>query len=291
MSTWIVGLDLRPSSHGAARFASWFAQSGHPQDIELVGVHVIEREQLAPIFRLQSPEEVGRRAKEALAQELQEAAVKSLFDREEIGLGARANEVLEEFAERHHASVIVVGRQLQNDSSAVIRLGSNARRLLRSLPTTVVVVPPDYAKIAFGAGPILVATDLGDDALEACRFAADAGARLGRPVHAVHVIPALDPILRWYIPQGGWIELGEQTHAEAMVALRRWLAAHELTTLEPQVVRGDTVTALADLVQSTHSPLLVVGSRRLPGIARAFVGSTSAAAAAELPLPVAVVPS
>jgi len=273
------------------RFASWFARSGRPaDDIELLGLHVIEREQLAPIFKLQSPEEVGRRAKEALAHELEDAAVKSLFDREAIGLGARAHEVLEEFAAREHASVIVVGRQLQNDSSAVIRLGSNARRLLRSLPATVVVVPPDYAKISFGPGPILVATDLGDDALEACRFAARAGARLDRPVHAIHVIPPLDPIMRRYIPEGGWIELGEQTHAEAVVALRRWLADHELTALEPHVVQGNTVDALAEVVQSTRSPLMVVGSRRLPGIARAFVGSTSAALAAELPLPVAVVP-
>jgi nucleotide-binding universal stress UspA family protein len=96
--------------------------------------------------------------------------------------------------------------------------------------------------------------------------------------------------MRRYIPEGGWIELGEQTHAEAIVALRRWLERHELTTLEPHVVQGATIDAIAELVQSTHSPLLVVGSRRLPGLARAFIGSTSAALAAELPLPVAVVP-
>jgi nucleotide-binding universal stress UspA family protein len=289
--TWIVGLDLCPSSHGAVRFASWFARSGRPSDdIELLAVHVIEREQLAPIFKLQSPAEVGRRAREALARELEDAAMKSLFDREALGLGAHAHEVLEQFAEREHASAIVVGRQLQKDSCAVIRLGTNARRLLRSLPTTVIVVPPDYAKVSFGPGPILVATDLGDDAVDACRFAARAGERLGRAVQAVHVIPPLDPIMRRYIPEGGWIELGEQSHAEAIVAMRRWLERHELTTLEPHVVQGSTVDAIAELVQTTRSPLLVVGARRLPAVARAFVGSTSAALAAELPVPVAVVP-
>jgi len=291
MTTWIVGLDLRPSSHGAVRFASWFARSGRPaDDIELLGLHVIEREQLAPIFRFQSPDEVGRRAKEALERELEQSDARKLFDREALGLGPRAHDVLEQYAAREHAEVIVVGRQLQGHSGAVLRLGTNARRLLRSLPATVIVVPPDYAKIPFGPGPILVATDLGDDALEACRFAERAGARMRRPVQAIHVIPPLDPLLHAYVPEGGWVELGEQAHAEGLLALRQWLEQHQLSALEPRVVQGNPVDAIAEVVQSTRAPLLVAGSRRLPGLLRAFVGSTSAALAAELPVPVAVVP-
>jgi len=290
MPTWIVGLDLRPSSHGAVRFASWFARAGTPSDdLELLALHVIERRQLAPIFRLQSPDEVERRAREALTRELEDATVRSVFDREALGLGEHAHEVLTEHAMREHAEVIVVGRQVQADSRAVIRLGTNARRLLRSLPTTVVVVPPEYAKIPFGAGPILVATDLADDSLEACRFAQRAALRHGRTVIAIHVIPPIDPFLHSYIPEASVAELVEQAHGHGVVALRGWLAAHDLADLEPRVVQGATVEALAECVRETDSPLLVVGSRRLPGIARVFVGSTSAAVAAELPLPVAVV--
>ncbi|MBL8948530.1 MAG: universal stress protein [Myxococcales bacterium] len=40
----------------------------------------------------------------------------------------------------------------------------------------------------------------------------------------------------------------------------------------------------------TLSPLVVTGARRLPTVARAFVGSTAATLAAEMPVPVAVVP-
>ncbi len=289
MSTWIVALDLRPSSHGAVRFASWVSQSGG-EPLELVGVHVIEREQLAPIFRLQSPDEVGRRAREALQRELDEAAIREFFTREVVALGPRAHEVLAHQAQGEHAEVIVVGRQVADDARATIRLGTNARRLLRALPTTVVVVPPDYAQIPFGAGPVLVATDLAEDAVAACRFAAQMGARLGREVIAVHVIPQLDPVLRAYVADGPWNELAEQEHARALAELRRWLDRHGLAQLESRVEQGAVIDTLGRLVQSTHAPLLVVGSRRLPTVERAFVGSTAAALAAELPLAVAVVP-
>jgi nucleotide-binding universal stress UspA family protein len=124
----------------------------------------------------------------------------------------------------------------------------------------------------------------------ACRFAAQMGARLGREVIAVHVIPQLDPVLRAYVADGPWNELAEQEHARALAELRRWLDRHGLAQLESRVEQGAVIDTLGRLVQSTHAPLLVVGSRRLPTVERAFVGSTAAALAAELPLAVAVVP-
>jgi nucleotide-binding universal stress UspA family protein len=291
MSKWIVALDLQPSSHGAVRFASWIAGAGSPPDaLELVGIHVIEREQLAPIFRLQSPDEVGRRAKEALEREIDEAALREFFAVQRIALGARAHEVLENEAAREHADAIVVGRQVAKDSVARIRLGTNARRLLRSLPVPVIVVPPDYAKVSFGAGPILVATDLTDDAVAACRFAAQIGARMGREVIAVHVIPAIDPVLRAYLAEGPWLELAEQEHASGVTRLRAWLEQHELAGLSQNVVQGRTIEELGKLCVELRSPLVVTGARRLPNLARAFIGSTASSLAAELPVPVAVVP-
>lgn len=291
MPKWIVALDLQPSSHGAVRFASWMARAGSaPHDLELVGVHVIEREQLAPIFRLQSPDEVGRRAQQALERELDEAAMHEFFAAQRVALGARAHEVLEHEAAREHADAIVVGRQMASDSIARIRLGTNARRLLRALPVTVIVVPPDYAKLPFGAGPILVATDLGDDAIAACRFAREVGARMGRPVIAVHVIPAIDPILRAYLAEGPWFELGEQEHARGLSQLHAWLHQHDLGGLEQRVVQGSTIEEIGKLAVELRAPLVVAGARRLPTVLRMFVGSTAASLAAELPVPVAVVP-
>lgn len=287
---WLVALDLRPSSHGAVRFASWVSGAGTPRDLSLVGVHVIEREQLAPIFRLQSPDEVGRRAEQALTRELDEAAMHEFFATKKIALGARAHEVLEHEAAREHAEVIVIGRQMASDAIARIRLGTNARRLLRALPVTVIVVPPDYAKIPFGAGPILVATDCGDDAVAACRFAAKMGARMGRKVVAVHVIPPIDPVLRAYLAEGPWVELGEQEHAKGVARLHAWLEQHGLTGFETKVVQGATIDELGKLAVESLAPLVVTGARRLPTVARAFVGSTAATLAAEMPVPVAVVP-
>lgn len=290
MPAWIVALDLEPSSHGAVRFAAWVATGGAPHDIELVGLHVIEREQLAPLFRLQSPDEVGRRAQQALERELDEAAIRTLFARDKIALGPRAHQVLADEAAREHAEVIVVGRQVAKDARARIRLGTNARRLLRALPVTVVVVPPDYAKVPFGAGPILVATDLGDDSIAACRFAQQMGVRMSRPVTAVHVLAPVDPILRAYLSEGPWRELAEKEHARGVTALAAWLERHGFGAMDTEVVQGSTIDELGKLVVSTRSPLLVAGSRRLPTLERAFVGSTSSALASEMPAPIAIVP-
>jgi nucleotide-binding universal stress UspA family protein len=291
MSKWIVALDLAPSSHGAVRFASWIAHAGSPPgELELVGIHVIEREQLAPIFRLQTPDEVGRRAQQALERELDTAALRELFAVQRIALGARAHEVLAHEAARENASAIVVGRHAAKDSTARIRLGANARRLLRALPVPVIVVPPDYAKLSFGAGPILVATDLGDDSVTACRFAEQIGARMGRQVLAVHVIPPIDPVLRAYLAEGPWLELAEQEHASGVTRLLAWLEQHQLAGLSHRVVQGATIDELGKLCVELRSPLLVAGARRLPNLARAFIGSTAAGLAAEVPAPVAIVP-
>ncbi|MBX7082059.1 MAG: universal stress protein [Nannocystaceae bacterium] len=292
MSTWIVALDLRPSSHGAVRFASWVARAGaQAQDaIALVGVHVIEREQLAPIFRLQSPEEVGRRAREALQHELDEAAIREFFAREKVALGPRAHDVLAHEAASEGATAIVMGRQLAPDDRATVRLGTNARRLLRALPVPVIIVPPDYAKISFGAGPVLAATDLSDDAVAACRFARTMAARLGREAVALHITPALDPVLKAYLAEGPWRELAEQEHAAALARLTAWLDQHGLSDMRADVETGPLLDTVGAVVQRTRAPLLVVGSRRLPTLERAFIGSTAAALAAEMPLPVAVVP-
>lgn len=291
MSKWIVALDLQPSSHGAVRFASWIAHAGSPAgDPQLVGVHVIEREQLAPIFRLQSPDEVRRRAEQALQRELDDASLHELFAAQRVALGARAHEVLEDEAAREHADAIVVGRRVAKDATARVRLGINARRLLRALPIPVIVVPPDYAKLSFGAGPIVVATDLRDDAVAACRFAARMGARMRRQVIAVHVLPPIDPLLRAYLAEGPWLELSAQQHESGVTRMHAWLERHELDGLSSRIVQGDTLEELRTLAVELRSPLLVTGARRLPKFVRAFVGSTATGLAADAPLPVAVVP-
>ena len=141
-----------------------------------------------------------------------------------------------------------------------------------------------------GAGPILVATDCGDDAVAACRFAGRMGARMGRKVVAVHVIPPIDPILRAYLAEGPWVELGEQEHARGVARLQAWLEQHELVGFETKVVQGATIEELGKLAVESLAPLVVTGARRLPMVARAFVGSTAVTLAAEMPVPVAVVP-
>ena len=60
--------------------------------------------------------------------------------------------------------------------------------------------------------------------------------------------------------------------------------------MRADVETGPLLDTVGAVVQRTRAPLLVVGSRRLPTLERAFIGSTAAALAAEMPLPVAVVP-
>ncbi len=273
-STWILGLDLGDRSRGALYFADWLAGPEHTH-----AIHVLELWS-RPYIR----SDVGAAALEvarSLAQELHISPPGrvTVQDAEtaEVGLAAAAG----------GAAGLVVRRAAGTGAHTAWGLGHVARRVLRSLPCPVVVVPRDLTAVA--PGPVLLATDLGAASTAAVAFARELAAEHGRELVVVHVvedrysdlIDDTDPI--WQRGRDSYMdELTDSVHS--------WMAEHALLG-RPRIVHGSVVGGLRKHAAATRGALVGVGSRRRGAPGRSFLGSTASALAGRAPCPVAVVPS
>jgi nucleotide-binding universal stress UspA family protein len=273
-TTWILGLDLGDRSRGAVCLADWLAGPEHT-----LAVHVLELWS-RPYVRsdaIAATREVAHR----MASELHVAPPSQVTvleaDSAEEGL-ARAAE---------GAAGLVIGRAAGHAESMTWALGHVARRVLRSLPCPVVVVPRDLTAIA--PGPIVLATDLDDASTAATGFARELAARHGRELVVAHVvedryselIDDMDPY---------WQHARDIYRDEREQSAHRWMAEHALIG-RARVAQGSVVDELQKLATATRAAMVVVGSRRLGTLGRIFLGSTASTLAARAPCPVAVVPS
>lgn len=273
-NTWILGLDLGARSRGAVCLADWLAGPEHT-----LAVHVLELWS-RPYIRtdaLASTFEVVHR----LAHELHISPPTrvTVLDAEsaEIGLACAAE----------GAAGLVVGRAAGSREQSAWGLGHVARRVLRSLPCPVVVVPRDLTAVA--PGPILFATDLNTASAAAVPFARELAAKHGRELQVVHVIEDrysdllddMDPY--WQQARGAYVD-------ERTEGVHRWMTEHALIG-QPRIAHGSVVDELQKYAAATQAALVVVGSRRLGTVDRIFLGSTASALASRASCPVAVVPS
>ena len=166
---WIVGLDLRTHSLGALRFADWLRKraEGHA----VTGVHVVE---MLPATMVENVGD-GDFADWALAEaerwmsELEGTG--QLREIEAIEATA-AEDGLEAAISQGRGDALILGRRAPRTGRRLVRLGRVARRITRTLPGPVVIVPPDLGVQDIGDGPVLLATDLSSDSVEAARFIA-----------------------------------------------------------------------------------------------------------------------
>jgi nucleotide-binding universal stress UspA family protein len=273
---WVVGLDLNEHSGGALVVADWLAR---PAD-SVAGVHVLEswaRPHLRP-DTISAVHETVLRATHALhLRPLASVSVREAI-RAEDGLCAAAE----------HAAGIVIGRAAASSRPAMIRLGVVARQLLRQLPRPVIVAPPDLTAIA--PGPVLLATDLGPSGDRAVAFARELASARGRPLAVLHVAESRYHHL---IDEQGpaWVAAREVYHAETAAALADWAAAHGLAQAPQHLAYGDPPTRIAAVAAELQAAIVVVGSRHLGLLARAFLSSTASTLAGVAAAPVAVVPN
>lgn len=272
---WVLGLDLGGRSRGAAAFARWLREAGE----EVKSVHVLET-WMRGYLRSDNYE----RLQTVLGRATAEMGLGSPDDiqvveahRTEVGLAGAAE----------GAEALIIGRAAPSEGSALVRLGATARRVLRGLPAPVIVVPPDWA--AVGAGPVLVATDLEETSAGAVEFAQQFAARHRRPLELVHVGGALyNDFIDELDPR--WLAAREIYRADVVDAVREWAVERELRATR-HVVYGDPAQQIAALARARDAAVVVVGSRRLGTVARAFLSSTASALASLAACPVAVVPS
>jgi nucleotide-binding universal stress UspA family protein len=187
---------------------------------------------------------------------------------------------------------LIVGRRARRDEEPIVRLGEVTRRVLRRLPTPVIVVPPDYGSRhdrGLGEGPVMLATDLSEHGAPAAKFAQDLATRLDRELLLVHGTRAF----LWavsYVPTATMEQLQQRSTDEASQSLQRWAAAQGLGGARQHVFTGDPAKQLVQIAQAEDAAVIVTGSRSLGPVERLFLASVSSEVAAAATCPVAVVP-
>lgn len=286
---WIVGLDLRPRSQGAMRWAAWLSRGSATKSEHIIGIHVLEEDHMRVALRYHQLPEMVESAGELIEETMSSLGIRDAFREVHVQQGGSAEETLGVAAAYHHADVLVLGRQALRESHRIHRLGRVARRILRSLPVPTVIVPPDLEPPEDPTAPIMVGCNLDDDSLGGLRFAADMATRLGRPLIVVHAIAMPEDYGARILSDTVLEDLRRDNQREGEAELARWVAARgiEATCV---VHLGDTVHGLVGLAEKHHAALLVTGSRRLSTLERVFLTSTGSETAASAACAVAVVP-
>lgn len=272
---WVVGLDLGERSLGALAFGHWLSQDSD----HMAGVYVLET-WMRPYVEADLIGSVHTSVARAAAQ-----LHFSPPARVTVVEAMSAEDGLARVAEK--AAGLIIGRAARVGEAPLVRLGHVARRLLRTLPGPVVVVPRDLTAIS--EGPVLLATDLGETTAAALPFAQRLAARHGLPLELVHVgEPRNQDLIDEFEPR--WLAAREEHRAAVERAFDVWMYDNHLGHLRRHVAYGDPATKLAEIAAARHAALVVVGSRRLGAVGRVFLSSTASTLAGAATCPVAVVP-
>lgn len=279
---WVVGVEPDGDHDGPLHFAVAMHRRSRPP-VAVRGVYV-----------LPSAERVGEEARarlEARSQAACHAAVvrtdarEMLHEVETVEADA-VDAGLEQAAGDHDASVCVIGRRAHRREFRLQRLGPVARRLLRRLPTAMVVVPPDWVQVH--DGPVVLATDCAEHSRGAAVFARELAQRLSTPLLVVHTSRYGD----WAGPhfEGAAFEATRaRIREQASGALEAWVREHALEDAVRTVHLGDPVVDVAGFASEEKACLIVCGSRELGIAARMFGHSVASELAAVADVPVAVV--
>lgn len=288
---WLVGMDLTDRGQGALGYARWLASVLPAGRDHFTGVHVLEENELRQLLRYHHLEEVEKQAAAAAARVATTAGADAALAERRVIVGTTAEHALDGLAHQPGVRALVIGRQARRGEKRVVRLGRVARRLLRTLPSPVVVVPPDLQPSDVGEGPVLFAASTDADATGAAEFAKQIAADLGRPLSVVHVVPGDDYLAAEMVPSGvagDFFRELRQDHERTLVA---WMRSHGLGGVPHLVSEGSVVDRLAEVAREERSPLVVVGSRGLGLGMRLFSSSVATDLAAASEVPVAVVPN
>jgi nucleotide-binding universal stress UspA family protein len=286
---WILGLDLRSHSLGAANFASWLARTSQVAGGErVVAVHVLEEAHLRAALRYHHLAEVKQSARGLAESRLNGIDFGRPIDIELIE-GGTAEERLEAARLYHNAAGLIIGRYATREGHHLLRLGRVARRLLRALAAPTLVVPPDYDADQ-SDGPIVVAVDLDDDCRHGARFAREMGTRLDRKIVLVHVVATPDDYGAYYLPEASLEKLRVEQQEHGKHGLDEWAQQHGFSDADQVVLQGGVIEQIIKFAGQSRACLVVSGSRRLTPFERFFLTSVGSELAAVSPVPVAVVP-
>jgi len=290
---WLVGMDLSDRGQGALGYAHWLRgllPSGDDGE-RFYGVHVLEQDELRQALRYHHLEAIETQAGELAQRVVREVSEEPFLAERKVICGRSAEDALADLAQQPNTRALIIGRQAKRGEKRLVRLGRVARRLLRTLPAPVVVVPPDLRPAAVGAGPVLLAASIEADTTGAAVFARKIAADLCRSLLVLHLVPSDDYLASELIPSGAAGDFFRELREDHERKLQVWMRTHELGDVTHQVHNGPVVDRLVQVARDVGSPLVVCGSRGLGLGMRLFSSSVASDLAAACEIPVAVVPN
>lgn len=132
---------------------------------------------------------------------------------------------------------------------------------------------------------ILAPTDFSGFSNSAFQFACKLADKAGAKITLLHVV---EPPYNFAVAVEGMLELMEKNATKRMKLLVAQCEAN--IDIEIEVRHGRTSGEILNFVETSGADLVVMGSRGQSGISRTVLGSTSAAIAQELPVPLFVIP-
>ncbi len=289
---WLVGMDLSDRGQGALAYTSWLKQAmkaGEAED-RFLGVHVLEEAVSQPLLRHHDLEQVEKSTEQAASAIVEGIGDGFSFDEQRVVHGRSAEATLGDLSAAPEVRGLILGRQAKRGERRIVRLGRVARRLLRSLPAPIVVVPPDLRRPNVGKGPVLLAVDTDAEGEASLAFAQKIAADLGRPLAVAHVISLAEYLVVDPMLSGMSGDLMRQLHDKHEHRLGVWMQLNGLHDVPSHVVEGPVVDGLAQIAAEQESPLIVCGSRGLGLGLRLFTSSVASDLAGACEVPVAVVP-
>lgn len=286
---WLAGIDLLPESAGVLQFAAWVHRTADAASKDDFVALCIIRESDFFTASEGALSRIVEGVSQALADEIAGSPAHDGFGRLEARVDGPIANVLAENAAAGQAT-LVVGRRANRDDRRLVRLGQTVRRILRRLPTPVLVVPPDMQVDDFGNGPVTVSVDATESSLGAIRYGQQLAAYLGRPLRLAHVLPALPDVGVGHLSPGRSRELRDEHYRRAEEAFASFVAGHGLEDVPRRTMPGPLIDAVLDIAALDESSVLVCGSRRLSLAERLLSASTGNELAALARVPVAIVP-
>ena len=135
---WLVGMDLSDKGQGALGYARWLEEA-LPESERFVGVHVLEEAELRQLLRYHHLAELEQKAADAAERVVEELGATQVLAERRVICGRSAEQALIDLGHQGDVRALVIGRQARRGEKRVVRLGRVARRLLRTLPSPVVV--------------------------------------------------------------------------------------------------------------------------------------------------------
>ena len=287
-NNWILGIDVRGRCQGASAFARWWISHAEAQGQTppgFAGLHVHDAGSYPPPDRYEAYDQLL-----ATVKEKADVTVREMGD-DRIAVkwveASSPSEALRAEVNQTNAAGLIVGRKARRGEVGLVRLGTVARQLVRHLDRPTFVVPRDWEAKHGERGPVLLATDLRDDAVAAAVFAKQFAAEINRPLAIVHVLRGID---RYLTNVDDKSVVREHLVNDGRKRVEPWLAARGISGADLHVLPGDPIERVLSTAEDLDPVALVCGSRQLNVAQRLVSTSLGATLCAAAPCPVALVP-